>query len=41
VELGTTERREAQLGQGRDKGTASPAHRGLTVGNRWPRGARA
>jgi hypothetical protein len=40
VKLGTTQRREAQSGQGHGKGAASPARRGSAVGNRWPRGAR-
>jgi hypothetical protein len=38
VELGATQRREAQPGQGRGKGAASPARRGSAVGNRRPRG---
>jgi hypothetical protein len=38
-ELGATQRREAQPGQGLGKGTASPARRGSAIGNRRPRGA--
>jgi hypothetical protein len=36
-----TQRREVQSGQGRGKGTASPARRGLAVESRRPRGAHA
>jgi hypothetical protein len=36
-----TQRRDAQLGQGRSKGAASPARRGSAVGNRQPCGTRA
>jgi hypothetical protein len=39
VELGATEWREAQPGQGRGKGAASPARRCSAVGNRRSRGA--
>jgi hypothetical protein len=38
-ELGAIQRREAQPGQGRSKGMASPARHGSAVGNRHPRGA--
>jgi hypothetical protein len=38
VELGATQRREVQPGQGHGKGAALPARRGLSVGNRWLRG---
>jgi hypothetical protein len=39
VELGATQWREAQPGQGRGKSAASLARRGSAVGNRRPRGA--
>jgi hypothetical protein len=38
VEVGATQRREAQPGQGRGKGAASPARHGSAVRNRRPRG---
>jgi hypothetical protein len=39
VELGAAQWREARPGQGRGKSAASPARRGLAVGNRRPHGA--